>query len=109
MSLSDLASAVRTARGHRTLEQIAAAGGPSANTVSAISRFDPRVDEPWPVRDTTLAALDDGCGWEPGKAQRLYELEAERPGVVVTNADELAEVIAERVCALLAERLRPVS
>lgn len=107
MGLADLAAGVRAARTHQTLDDIHDKGGPSPNTVGRLSRFDPGVDEPWPLRPATLAELDAGIdGWSEGDAQRLYDIPATRPGVVVTDVDQLADAVSARVAEALVARLR---
>jgi hypothetical protein len=99
-----LAAAVRDARTGQTLADIHDKGGPSANVVSRLSRWQAG-DPTWTIRPATLGELDIGIdGWRAGDASRLLERPAEPPGVVVGDVSELADKLVDALVARL--RLR---
>jgi hypothetical protein len=106
VSLTHLSHAVRVAHTRQTFKEIHDAGGPSVGTLARLAAFDPATQQSWPVRPATLHALDIGIeGWKPEDAQKLYDLPAEPPGVVVRDIDELADMLTQRLGAFLVERL----
>jgi len=83
-------------------------GGPSTNTLARYANWEIGDDE-WKIRPASFRAFDLALGLEPGGAAELFEQADVDPGVVVVDTDTFATVVAERVCAMLAERLGRVS
>jgi hypothetical protein len=83
--------------------EMRAQGGPSPNTLARYANWKIG-DETWDVKSGTYPALDAVLGGK-GRAAELMGRPEVDPGVVVTDVDEFATVLAERVCAMLAARL----
>lgn len=106
VSLADLANdvAAAVARSGKTLDQLHDGGGPSPGTLSRLMHFDPAKHQPWPVRTSTLAALDRVFEWsgDASAANRYRRPAEEEPGLRVVDVDAFARLVATRVLDELA-------